>query len=75
MATKLIADENGIHPVCGFCKDCKWWESSVTHGYCDLANYENQVDHAKSKATAWGREGAILETAPDFGCVQFEVKG
>lgn len=62
------------------CRDCRWWEQMrerrgpdvVTEGgVCSLAEYP-----ARSKAVATdGGEGiGVLETAHDFGCVQFEAK-
>jgi len=67
------------------CKNCRWWEQPETPGTwgaCLLTfiRYGTE-DQPKSLALAYayddGNAQAIerteLATAPDFGCIQFEV--
>lgn len=64
----------------GHCEDCKHWYESTDKsrpewGRCDLAtSKDNEPEYATSKAVAFDTEMyfAVLTTAPDFGCVQFE---
>lgn len=70
------------------CKDCKWWTppdylhplhtgASSVMGCCELTRLEHEdFRYAKSLAVAVEHDGisAVLNTSPDFGCVQFEAK-
>lgn len=74
----------------GRCKDCKWWQAyaePATWGACALAASTDHSDkHPQSKMLTWTRvRGPVvdspirgietdLQTAPDFGCIQYEAK-
>ncbi len=68
---------------CGHCKDCKWWDrengwpTRRWEGECQLAATESDNPlHGEALAVALDGESYIakLQTAPDFGCVQWEAK-
>ena len=59
------------------CADCRHWRSieGEQRGDCALASsHDGEPDVPTSKARAEDGEGyfACLDTAPDFGCVQWE---
>jgi hypothetical protein len=65
---------------CGYCRDCKWWESLGTNrpafGECLIAASDGgEPKHQQTKAYAFDGEEyvASLYTRSDFGCVQFEA--
>lgn len=66
---------------CGYCKDCKHWDTSEEGGnyrYVKRQHFGNCLLATESafstKAVACGYEDPILATAAEFGCVQFEQK-
>lgn len=67
----------------GTCKDCKHWvgyslEDKHVWGACGLTKSDKNIpEHKRSNAVSFteGRVFAVLETARDFGCNQFESKG
>lgn len=70
--------------VVGYCRDCRWWSTVETTyrdgwGICEMAESEGQKDkfgpnYQQTLAFAVDGEMIIagLETAPTFGCVQFQ---
>lgn len=62
----------------GRCDGCRWWTGlgTIHWGTCDLTEETKQGrKHPDSKAYAAESaeyDGAWLNTAPDFGCVQWE---
>jgi hypothetical protein len=62
------------------CRTCRWWDDRNTDrpgwGHCGLTASENGRPAHETKAVALDFEsyGASLETAPDFGCVQWKGK-
>lgn len=70
------------------CVSCRWWEKTPDEnfewnsaairgwGECQLTEMaDDKPTHEPTKAIARDGESykAILETAPDFGCVQWEA--
>lgn len=69
------------------CKDCRWWSTehrlgwlsdrSDGRGHCERAESEDGQPVDKD-SLAYTEDGesyrAILITAPDFGCVQFQAR-
>jgi hypothetical protein len=65
-------------PVCGYCRDCKWWQknnyNSEVHR-CELTESPPNSLLPKSKAIAKGDYyHANLETQSDFACNQWKAK-
>lgn len=74
----------------GCCRDCRWWgekdndllwAGDIRHPtdrhHCMLTYWDGQRpdwSHTKAYAVDGDNFLAILLTAPDFGCVQFEAK-
>lgn len=69
----------------GYCRDCKHWRTPdegeygplrTNCGECVISESENGKSKGITLAFAMDAEGyfAILKTAPNFGCVQFEAK-
>lgn len=63
------------------CRNCRWWAGDTIHAPkdwagCELADSDNGRKHKHSLAKAMDAEmyHAVLQTAPDFGCVQWEGK-
>jgi hypothetical protein len=71
------------------CATCQWWQyvipqrrlSVVPALCCGLTRHHDVEgraghDHRDSRAKAWGRKGEAywLETAPTFGCNQWEAR-
>lgn len=64
------------------CRNCRWWAGSTTIDLnpdwagCDRADSWNEKRYPYTKAVASDAElyHAVLHTAPDFGCVQWEGK-
>lgn len=71
----------------GLCRDCLYWDRSEPHNTftsnapdrcaCALTwSHNDEPDKSDSLAFAqdWESYQAVLYTAPEFGCVQFEAK-
>lgn len=62
----------------GICSGCKWWTKDLNKewGTCKLTktNSGETLHETKAAAMDWESYYAILHTAPDFGCVQFQAK-
>lgn len=69
--------------TCGYCKDCRWWGTPSEGLVGDWASCQ-KIDSRRVEAglltVLVGRRVSLepspvwLETAPNFGCVQFEAK-
>lgn len=67
----------------GRCGSCRWWQAGETRnsvarrGICGMASsWLGSAVHPESLAVATDEEGlkALLETAPEFGCAQWEKR-
>lgn len=60
------------------CRDCRWWYREVPLGVGTCNRPNNPDDRRLFWAYSRNKQGAIfagfVNTSPDFGCVQFEVK-
>jgi len=71
-----------IAPVCGYCKDCEWWDylnpnNRTTH-FCLLpcTHDDGDPDFPDSKAISRSWDDCLtwLETQPEFACNQWKAK-
>lgn len=64
----------------GRCETCKWWKPCSGYpregwGKCRLTEArDDALQYPETKAYAWADWIAELITAPDFGCVQHELR-
>ncbi len=66
----------------GYCRECRWWQvdeaiTDIPAGWrvCQKTESEEDEPIMETRAMALAphdRNWAILVTAPDFGCLQFE---
>lgn len=66
---------------CGYCKDCRWWllvdrltiteDGSDEWGWCDRLRVEGTLISLGSSRL---NRFVSIDTAPNFGCVQWEAK-
>jgi hypothetical protein len=85
----LLSESEGVgsptSPLCGFCRDCKWWGDGERHtenGHLRTCINEEKLDmgYSGTPATA-GKDGVLIErdegwgmfSAPYFGCVHFKA--
>jgi hypothetical protein len=61
----------------GECKDCKNWNNDLFGDWGECKRMRSDKDHHPVDGDTWAHsEGAngTVTTAPDFGCIMFQVK-
>ena len=75
--TMLKLADGREYPVCGWCRDCRWWQLPPS-GY-NLMVRKPWGDCARSNEPGslfetYSDDWSCVATAPTFGCIQYEPR-